>query len=103
MSVAPTKPNAKGRLSQVIGAVVDVEFDGDLPAIMNALETKNIDAKTGKEVRLVFEVAQHLGQNAVRAIAMDTTEGLTRGQEVIDTGTPIPVPVGPATLGRIMN
>jgi F-type H+-transporting ATPase subunit beta len=99
-----TKANAKGKLLQVIGAVVDVSFEnGELPAILNALETKNIDAKTGKEVRLVFEVAQHLGENAVRAIAMDTTEGLTRGQEVIDTGTPIRVPVGPATLGRIMN
>ena len=99
-----TKTNAKGKLLQVIGAVVDVSFEnGELPAILNALETKNIDAKTGKEVRLVFEVAQHLGENAVRAIAMDTTEGLTRGQEVIDTGTPIRVPVGPATLGRIMN
>src|ERR1700744_740274 len=96
--------NAKGRLSQVIGAVVDVEFpEGQLPAILNALETKNIDAKTGKEFRLVFEVAQHLGENAVRAIAMDTTEGLTRGQEVVDTGAPIRVPVGPACLGRIMN
>ena len=96
--------NAKGRLSQVIGAVVDVEFpEGELPAILNALETKNIDARTGKEVRLVFEVAQHLGENSVRAIAMDTTEGLTRGQEVIDTGKPITVPVGPACLGRIMN
>src|SRR5476649_706064 len=99
-----TKTNAKGKLLQVIGAVVDVSFEnGELPAILNALETKNVDAKTGKEVRLVFEVAQHLGENAVRAIAMDTTEGLTRGQEVIDTGTPIRVPVGPACLGRIMN
>src|ERR1700710_1266173 len=99
-----TKTNAKGKLLQVIGAVVDVSFEnGERPAILNALETKNVDAKTGKEVRLVFEVAQHLGENAVRAIAMDTTEGLTRGQEVIDTGTPIRVPVGPATLGRIMN
>jgi F-type H+-transporting ATPase subunit beta len=95
--------NAKGRLSQVIGAVVDVEFEGELPAILNALETKNIDARTGKEFRLVFEVAQHLGENTVRAIAMDTTEGLSRGQEVVDTGAPIRVPVGPATLGRIMN
>src|ERR1700748_3320537 len=96
--------NAKGRLSQVIGAVVDVECaEGELPAILNALETKNIDAKTGKEVRLVFEVAQHLGENAVRAIAMDSTEGLTRGQDVVDTGASIRVPVGPATLGRIMN
>jgi len=98
-----TTQNAKGRLSQVIGAVVDVEFDGELPAILNALETMNVDAKTGKPVRLVFEVAQHLGQNAVRAIAMDTTEGLVRGAEVRDTGQPIRVPVGPATLGRIMN
>ncbi|MEJ0025535.1 MAG: F0F1 ATP synthase subunit beta [Rhizomicrobium sp.] len=96
-------PNAKGRLSQVIGAVVDVEFDGELPAILNALETTNVDAKTGKPVRLVFEVAQHLGQNTVRAIAMDATEGLVRGAEVTDTGKPIRVPVGPATLGRIMN
>src|ERR1700734_2294423 len=95
--------NSKGKLSQIIGAVVDVEFEGELPAILNALETKNVDAKTGKEVRLVFEVAQHLGENPVRAIAMDTTEGLTRGQEVVDTGAPIRVPVGPATLGRIMN
>src|ERR1044072_6367851 len=96
--------NAKGKLLQVIGAVVDVSFeDGELPAILNALETKNKDAKTGKEVRLVFEVAQHLGENTVRAIAMDTTEGLVRGQEVNDTGAPIRVPVGPATLGRIMN
>jgi F-type H+-transporting ATPase subunit beta len=94
---------SKGRLIQVIGAVVDVEFDGALPAILNALETSNIDARTGKEFRLVFEVAQHLGENAVRAIAMDTTEGLVRGQEVRDTGGPIRVPVGPATLGRIMN
>ncbi len=101
---APVKANAKGRLLQIIGAVVDVAFDdGNLPAILNALETKNIDARTGKEVRLVFEVAQHLGENAVRAIAMDTTEGLVRGAEVIDTGGPIRVPVGPAALGRIMN
>jgi len=81
-----SKTISKGRLSQVIGAVVDVEFDGELPAILNALETTNTDAKTGKQVRLVFEVAQHLGENAVRAIAMDTTEGLVRGQEVVDTG-----------------
>ncbi|MGZ5922522.1 MAG: F0F1 ATP synthase subunit beta [Rhizomicrobium sp.] len=94
---------SKGRLIQVIGAVVDVEFDGALPAILNALETTNVDARTGKEFRLVFEVAQHLGENAVRAIAMDTTEGLVRGQEVRDTGASIRVPVGPATLGRIMN
>ncbi|HEV2561581.1 MAG TPA: F0F1 ATP synthase subunit beta [Rhizomicrobium sp.] len=96
-------PKSKGRLTQVIGAVVDVEFEGALPAILNALETKNTDPPTGKEVRLVFEVAQHLGENSVRAIAMDATEGLVRGQEVTDTGGPIRVPVGPATLGRIMN
>jgi len=93
---------SKGRIIQVIGAVVDVEFDGALPAILNALETTNIDAKTGKPFRLVLEVAQHLGENAVRTIAMDTTEGLVRGAEVTDTGDPIRVPVGPATLGRIM-
>src|SRR3954468_19596195 len=96
-------PNSKGRLTQIIGAVVDVQFDGNLPAILNALETTNVDARTGKRIRLVFEVAQHLGENTVRAIAMDSTEGLVRGQEVADTGGPIRVPVGPATLGRIMN
>ena len=89
--------NAKGRVSQVIGAVVDVEFDGELPAILNALETENNGA------RLVLEVAQHLGENTVRTIAMDSTEGLVRGQAVADLGQPIMVPVGPATLGRIMN
>src|SRR3954470_14548077 len=98
-----SKTQSKGRLSQVIGAVVDVVFDGELPAILNALETTNTDPKTGKKIRLVFEVAQHLGENAVRAIARDTTEGLVRGQEVIATGKPIIVPVGPACLGRIMN
>jgi F-type H+-transporting ATPase subunit beta len=92
-----------GRISQVIGAVVDVHFDDQLPAILNALETTNIDQKTGEPFRLVLEVAQHLGENAVRTIAMDTTEGLVRGAAVTDTGGPIRVPVGPATLGRIMN
>ena len=86
-----------GRVSQVIGAVVDVTFDGHLPAILNALETYN----NGQ--RLVLEVAQHLGENAVRTIAMDTTEGLVRGAEVTDLGAAITVPVGEATLGRIMN
>jgi F-type H+-transporting ATPase subunit beta len=90
---------ATGKLVQVIGAVVDVEFEGPLPAILNALETVNI--ASGQ--RLVFEVAQHLGQNTVRAIAMDATEGLVRGQAVRDTGESIRVPVGPGTLGRIMN
>jgi F-type H+-transporting ATPase subunit beta len=92
-----------GRLTQVIGAVVDVHFEGALPAILNALETTNTDPRTGEKVRLVFEVAQHLGENSVRAIAMDSTEGLVRGAPVTDTGAPIRVPVGPATLGRIMN
>src|SRR3954463_4186505 len=100
---APAAIGGKGRLTQIIGAVVDVEFDGHLPGILNALETTNTDQRTGQPFRLVFEVAQHLGENTVRAIAMDTTEGLTRGQAVIDTGGPITVPVGPATLGRIMN
>src|SRR3990167_5662266 len=87
----------QGRISQVIGAVVDVEFDGDLPAILNALETDNHGN------RVVLEVAQHLGQNIVRTIAMDTSEGLVRGQKVVDTGAAISVPVGDGTLGRIMN
>src|SRR6185437_15275916 len=86
-----------GRVSQVIGAVVDVTFDDHLPAILNALETIN----NGN--RLVLEVAQHLGENSVRTIAMDTTEGLVRGAEVLDTGEAISVPVGDETLGRIMN
>ena len=86
-----------GRVAQVIGAVVDVEFDGNLPEILNALETEN----NGN--RLVLEVAQHLGENTVRTIAMDLTEGLVRGQPVRDTGGPIEVPVGDGTLGRIMN
>ncbi len=94
---------ATGKLVQIIGAVVDVEFEGHLPAILNALETTNTDQRTGEPFRLVLEVAQHLGENTVRAIAMDTTEGLTRGQPVVDTGKPITVPVGPACLGRIMN
>ena len=88
---------AKGRITQVIGPVVDVQFDGFLPEILNALETKN------QGNRLVLEVAQQLGENTVRCIAMDTSEGLVRGQEVTDTGAPIKVPVGHNTLGRIMN
>jgi len=89
--------NNVGRIRQVTGAVVDVQFDEHLPAILNALETTN------QGTRLVLEVAQHLGENTVRTIAMDSTEGLVRGQEVRDTGAPIKVPVGDATLGRIMN
>ncbi|MBN2761213.1 MAG: F0F1 ATP synthase subunit beta [Rhodobacteraceae bacterium] len=88
---------SNGKIVQVIGAVVDVQFDGDLPPILNALETDN----NGK--RLVLEVAQHLGESTVRTIAMDATEGLVRGQAVTDTGEPIMVPVGDATLGRILN
>src|SRR6188508_1129393 len=92
-----TAANQIGRVTQVMGAVVDVQFEGQLPAILNSLETKN------GGVRLVLEVAQHLGESTVRTIAMDSTEGLVRGQEVFDTGTPIMVPVGAETLGRIMN
>ena len=87
----------KGRVVQITGAVVDVEFEGGLPDILNGLETKN------GEQKLVLEVSQHLGENTVRTIAMDATEGLQRGIEVTDTGEPITVPVGPGTLGRIMN
>merc|ERR1711920_312840 len=86
-----------GKVSQVIGAVVDVQFEGALPPILNALEVQ------GFEHRLVLEVAQHLGENMVRTIAMDGTDGLTRGQKVQDTGAPIKVPVGEQTLGRIIN
>ncbi len=100
---AAVKGVATGKLVQIIGAVVDVEFEGHLPAILSALETTNVDQRTGEPFRLVLEVAQHLGENTVRAIAMDTTEGLTRGQPVTDTGRSITVPVGPACLGRIMN
>ena len=88
---------SNGKITQVTGAVVDVQFDGELPEILNALETDNNGQK------LVLEVASHLGENIVRTIAMDSTEGLVRGQEVKDTGNPIKVPVGEATLGRIMN
>jgi F-type H+-transporting ATPase subunit beta len=89
--------NPKGRITQVIGAVVDVQFEEHLPAILNALETDN------QGHRLVLEVAQHLGESTVRTVAMDTTEGLVRGQDVNDTGEPITVPVGDGTLGRIIN
>ena len=90
-------PNAVGKITQVIGAVVDVQFETHLPAILNALETTN-----GGN-RLVLEVAQHLGKSTVRTIAMDSSEGLVRGQDVTDTGQPIEVPVGPGLLGRIIN
>ena len=89
--------NNVGRVSQVLGAVVDVQFDGDLPPILNALNAEF----NGQQ--LVLEVAQHLGENTVRCIAMDTTDGLTRGQDVSDSGDAISVPVGKETLGRIMD
>uniref|UniRef100_A0A2K6F808 ATP synthase subunit beta n=1 Tax=Propithecus coquereli TaxID=379532 RepID=A0A2K6F808_PROCO len=99
---AQTSPSPKagattGRIVAVIGAVVDVQFDEGLPPILNALEVQ------GRETRLVLEVAQHLGESTVRTIAMDGTEGLVRGQKVLDSGAPIKIPVGPETLGRIMN
>ncbi|MDP7668531.1 MAG: F0F1 ATP synthase subunit beta, partial [Rhodospirillales bacterium] len=89
--------NATGTVAQIMGAVVDVHFEGDLPPILNALELENQGS------RLVLEVALHLGESTVRTVAMDSTEGLVRGQEVSDTGGPITVPVGPETLGRIIN
>jgi len=89
--------NNVGKITQVMGAVVDVRFEGELPAIMNALHMQHQGSL------LVLEVAQHLGESTVRTIAMDTTDGLVRGQEIMDTGEPIMVPVGPETLGRILN
>ncbi|MGE4014131.1 MAG: F0F1 ATP synthase subunit beta [Alphaproteobacteria bacterium] len=89
--------NNVGKITQVLGAGVDVQFDGDLPQILNALHVEH----QGK--RLVLEVAQHLGESTVRTVAMDTTDGMVRGQKAVDTGAPIQVPVGPETLGRIMN
>ena len=97
MAKAPKVAAAAGKVTQIIGAVVDVQFTGDLPAILNALQTDN----NGK--KLILEVAQHLGENTVRTIAMDATEGLVRGAPVTDLGSPIQVPVGDATLGRILN
>src|SRR3974377_710748 len=89
--------NAVGKITQIIGAVVDVQFEGDLPPILNALETMN-----GKN-RLVLEVAQHLGESTVRTVAMDLTDGLVRNQKVTDTGQPITVPVGDETLGPLLS
>ena len=98
MATAPVlNQSPNGTISQVIGAVVDVQFPGELPPILTALETKN------GQSTLVLEVAQHLGENTVRTIAMDGTDGLVRGQQVVNTGSQISVPVGPKTLGRIMN
>merc|ERR1712168_1132744 len=87
----------KGQVVSVIGAVVDVQFEEGLPEILNALVVEN------REPKLILEVAQHLGENTVRTIAMDGTEGLVRGQVVADTGSPIMIPVGPETLGRIIT
>ncbi len=95
--MADAANQSNGSITQVIGAVVDVKFDGHLPEILNGLETTNQGA------RLVLEVAQHLGESSVRCIAMDSTEGLVRGQDVKDTGQPIAVPVGDGNLGRIIN
>src|SRR6202166_2183809 len=89
--------NNSGTIAQIIGAVVDVRFEGELPPILTALQVDN----AGRT--LVLEVAQHLGENTVRTVAMDTTDGLGRGAEVVDTGSPIMMPVGPETLGRILN
>src|SRR3954466_6893744 len=89
--------NIVGTVTQIIGAVVDVRFDGELPSILSALHVDN----AGRT--LVLEVAQHLGESTVRTVAMDTTDGLVRGAEVVDTGNPIAMPVGPETLGRILN
>uniref|UniRef100_A0A0K8UFU8 H(+)-transporting two-sector ATPase n=1 Tax=Bactrocera latifrons TaxID=174628 RepID=A0A0K8UFU8_BACLA len=96
-SAAKTAAASNGKIVAVIGAVVDVQFDDDLPPILNALEVEN------RAPRLVLEVAQHLGENTVRTIAMDGTEGLVRGHKVLDTGYPIRIPVGAETLGRIIN
>src|SRR5947208_15295767 len=89
--------NSIGTITQVIGAVVDVRFDGELPEILTALHIDQGDRT------LVLEVAQQLGENTVRTVAMDTTDGVVRGAEVVDTGNPIMMPVGPETLGRILN
>ena len=86
-----------GKIKQVLGAVVDVSFEDKLPQILDALTVKH------ENKNLVLEVAQHLGENTVRTIAMDSTDGVVRGQDVTDTGNPISVPVGPETLGRILN
>lgn len=96
-TAAKAAATAQGKVVAVIGAVVDVQFEDNLPPILNALEVQ------GRQARLVLEVAQHLGENTVRTIAMDGTEGLVRGQGVLDTGSPIRIPVGAETLGRIIN
>lgn len=101
MNAPSQTTHAKGHISQIMGAVIDVYFENHLPPILNALEVPLKDSKNNG--KLILEVAQHLGEGTVRTIAMDATAGLYRGQEVVDTGSPICVPVGPQTLGRIMN
>src|SRR5215472_12418507 len=99
----PTAPTGKGKVVQVIGPVVDVEFaDGKLPKILSALKTTNPAISNAKE-NLTLEVAKHLGENTVRTVAMDTSDGLVRGMDVRDTGWPIAMPVGPECLGRILD
>ncbi|MGA0834410.1 MAG: F0F1 ATP synthase subunit beta, partial [Candidatus Kapaibacteriota bacterium] len=94
----------KGRIVQVIGPVVDVEFTaGEIPPVLNALHIPRTSSDTGKQELLVCEVQQHLGEDRVRSIAIDSTDGLVRGMEVFDTGAPISVPVGPSVLGRLIN
>jgi len=94
----------KGRIVQVIGPVVDVEFtEGEIPPVLNALHIHRTSSDTGKEETLVCEVQQHLGEDRVRSVAIDSTDGLVRGMEVVDTGAPISVPVGPSVLGRLIN
>src|SRR6188472_3693132 len=102
-SPSVSAPAGKGRVVQVIGPVVDVEFpDGKLPKILNALKVSNPSISNEKD-NLTLEVAQHLGENTVRSIAMDSSDGLVRGMEVRDSGSPIMMPVGPECLGRILN
>ena len=100
--MATTQANDIGSVNQVLGPVVDVEFPGNVPPVNTALKTTN-KSLGEEEGNLVLEVAQHLGENRVRCVAMDATDGLTRGQEVVNTGKPIQVPVGSEILGRIVN
>src|SRR3989344_2272944 len=94
----------KGKIKKIIGPVVDVDFGDNLPSIYNALEVMNPSTSSGQVAKkIILEVEQHLGGGIVRAVAMDTTDGLARGMNVTDTGAPISVPVGSATLGRVFN
>src|SRR5262245_46211483 len=103
MSTAAATEQKVGKVIQVIGPVVDVEFEGGhLPAIYNALQVKGAGG-AGEEIDVIIEVQQHLGENRVRGVAMEPTDGMQRGMTAADTGAPISVPVGPATLGRVLN